>query len=208
MIHRLCTEAVDIIDKVFPSASLPRLAFPVFCLIAVSFPLCTVFATEVPAQGEIIIDVPFYPQEEFQCGPAALASVINYLGRSLSPDKIAKDLFSENARGTLNLDMAIYAASKGFETDYGEMTLERIRESIDGGVPVIVLLDRGLWMVKRGHYAVVVGYSVLSGALIVHDGADRNGLIPEKDFLRQWSRSGRWALILKEKPEDKGDSRP
>ncbi|HLB02506.1 MAG TPA: C39 family peptidase, partial [Nitrospiria bacterium] len=34
--------------------------------------------------------VPFYPQKEYQCGPASLAAVLNYFGQAVSPEEIAE----------------------------------------------------------------------------------------------------------------------
>ncbi len=52
------------------------------------------------ADQHMIENVPFYPQETYQCGPASLAGVLNYWRIPEKPDDIAKDIFSENARGT------------------------------------------------------------------------------------------------------------
>lgn len=181
-----------------------RSIFIITCICVVYFPASAVLAAESSKKGEIILDVPFYPQEEFQCGPAALASVMNFWGRSLQPGEIAADIFSKNARGTLNLDMVLYASGMGFKTLHGKMTLEQIRQNIYSGVPVMVLLDRGFWVVKKGHYVVVAGYSDNAGELIVHDGLQRNRRISEADFLRQWNRSGQWGLVIKERSDGKG----
>ena len=47
-------------------------------------------------QGRVTrIEVPFFPQEDFQCGPAALATVLNYwygkagTAKGLTPEEIA-----------------------------------------------------------------------------------------------------------------------
>jgi hypothetical protein len=37
----------------------------------------------VPANVDLV-DVPFFPQEEYQCGPAALATVLSYSGLALT----------------------------------------------------------------------------------------------------------------------------
>ncbi|MBI5212756.1 MAG: C39 family peptidase, partial [Nitrospirae bacterium] len=58
--------------------------------------------------------VPFYPQEDYQCGPASLAGVMNYWGVDIKPEDIAKEIYSSSARGTLDIDMFIYANKKGF----------------------------------------------------------------------------------------------
>ena len=36
--------------------------------------------------------VPFYPQTQYQCGPASLATVLNYWGRHVTPEQIAQEI--------------------------------------------------------------------------------------------------------------------
>ena len=47
-----------------------------------------VFSSFVYVEG-----VSFYPQTEYQCGPASLAAVLNYWGKSVSPEEIAEAIF-------------------------------------------------------------------------------------------------------------------
>ena len=56
---------------------------------------------------------PFHAQEDYQCGPASLASVMNYWKIDVTPDDIAKEIYSKSAKGTLNIDMVIYPQKKG-----------------------------------------------------------------------------------------------
>ena len=143
---------------------------------------------------EIFLDVPFYPQKAYQCGPAAMASVMSYWGRHDSPKTIAAEMFSETARGSLTLDMYLYATENGFEAKQGGASVEEIRHRVDSREPVIVLVDNGFWVVRIGHYLVVVGYS--DDGFFVHDGYKGNTFISFGDFEKKWSRTGRWALIM------------
>ena len=49
-------------------------------------------ADAMPARagaGVLLLDVPFHPQTEMQCGPAALATVLNASGVGITPDALA-----------------------------------------------------------------------------------------------------------------------
>ena len=68
--------------------------------------------------GRVVEDVPFYPQERYQCGPASLASVLNYLGVKVSPEEIASDIYSKTAKGTLDIDMVSYVLGRASKQTY------------------------------------------------------------------------------------------
>jgi len=36
---------------------------------------------------------PFFPQEDFQCGPAALATTLNAVGIGVTPEELARQVF-------------------------------------------------------------------------------------------------------------------
>ena len=147
-----------------------------------------------------IQDVPFYPGEEYQCGPSVLASVLNYRGYDIKPEDISKEIYLKNVRGTLNIDMASFARSFGGVTVrefQGDITL--LKENLSLGYPLIVFVDLGIWSIRKGHYMLVVGYDDSRKGFIVYSGAERDKLIRYKDFMRIWKRGSYWALrIIKE----------
>ena len=61
---------------------------------------------------QVIDDVPFYPQDDYQCGPASLASVISFWSDSVRPAEIAEEIFRKSVRGTVTIDMILYAQRK------------------------------------------------------------------------------------------------
>jgi hypothetical protein len=69
------------------------------------------------ASSYTIENVPFYPLEDYQCGPASLAAVLSFQGMAVSPDDIAADIFSSKAKGTLGIDMVLYARGKGLSAE-------------------------------------------------------------------------------------------
>ncbi|MGD2080352.1 MAG: C39 family peptidase [Nitrospirota bacterium] len=145
--------------------------------------------------ARVLEGVPFYAQEDYQCGPASLAGVMNFWGVEVTPEDIAGEIFSGGAKGTLNIDLALYARGRGLEARYFGGTLGGIRDSIDAGYPVIVLVDLGLWLYRKDHFMVVVGYS--EGGLVVNSGREEHKFVTTEDFVRTWEKAGSWTLLVK-----------
>jgi ABC-type bacteriocin/lantibiotic exporter with double-glycine peptidase domain len=152
---------------------------------------------EIPKAGNtrIIESVPFYLQESYQCGPASLAEVLNYWGVHVTPGDIAKEIFSESARGTLNIDMVLYAQSKGFHAIQYTGSMEDLKKNIDSGFPVIVLVDYGFSVYQVNHFMVIVGYNEYG--VIVNSGRNKEKFIPEEKFMKTWERTDYWTLLIK-----------
>ncbi|MGQ9645914.1 MAG: C39 family peptidase [Thermodesulfobacteriota bacterium] len=170
----------------------------IFWLVLAGFVSCV--GVSPPPNGlvsRIIPNVPFYPQEEFRCGPASLAEILNYWNVNISPEEIASEIYSQSARGTLNIDMVLYAEKRGLRAKQYRGSLEDIRDRIDSGYPLIVLVDEGFLLYQRNHFMVVIGYG--KGGIIAHSGREPSKFIPFGDFLRSWKRTGFWTLLITRK---------
>ncbi len=143
----------------------------------------------------IIENVPFYPQKKHQCGPASLAGVLNFWGVNITPDDIAKEIYSKSAKGTPDIDMLLYVHRKGLKAGKYKGSPEDIKNNIGSGYPVIVLVDYGFWVYQQNHFMVVVGYN--KNGVIVNSGKDRLKFIHEGDFIKSWKRTGFWTLLIK-----------
>lgn len=143
---------------------------------------------------QIIANIPFYPQEKDQCGPAALAGVLNYWGVKVSADEIASEIFSRGAAGTLNLDLVLYAKRKGLRADQYEGDFEDLKKNVRDGLPLIVLVDEGFWIYQKNHFMVVVGYG--PEGVIVNSGTEAHKGIPWKRFLKTWEKTRFWTLRI------------
>lgn len=139
-------------------------------------------------------DVPFYPQEAWQCGPSSLAAVFNFWGWKVSPEDIAAAIYSREAKGTLDMDMVFYAEKKGWKTKQYQGGREDILREINSGIPLVVLVDYGFWVYQQYHFMVVIGYD--ENAVIAHSGKDRNKVIPWSYFLRTWEKTKFWTLRI------------
>jgi predicted double-glycine peptidase len=141
-----------------------------------------------------IQNVPFYPQEEYQCGPASLAGVLNYWGLEASPEEIAAEIYSKSAKGTLNIDMGLYVERRGLKARQYRGSFEDIKSKIDSGYPLIVLVDEGFLVYQKNHFMVVIGYG--GEGILVNSGREQHKFIPVKDFLKSWERTKFWTLVI------------
>jgi predicted double-glycine peptidase len=146
------------------------------------------------ASARIIKSVPFFPQEEYQCGPAAMASVLNYRGVKTTPEEVASAIYSKSARGTLNFDMIFYAEKKGLFARQYQGNLADLKYRINNSHPLIVMVDYGFLIYQKNHFMVVVGYD--NGNVIVHSGKDSFKRVPVDDFLKTWQKTNNWTLLI------------
>jgi ABC-type bacteriocin/lantibiotic exporter with double-glycine peptidase domain len=142
----------------------------------------------------VIGDVPFFPQEAHQCGPASLAGVLNYWGLEASPEEIATEIYSKSAKGTLNIDMVLYAEKRGLKARQYRGSFEDIKSKIDSGYPLIVLVDEGFLVYQKNHFMVVIGYG--EEGILANSGREQHKFIPVRDYLRSWERTKFWTLLI------------
>jgi len=126
-----------------------------------------------------------------------LAGVLNYWGIHVTSEEIATDIYSPSARGTLNLDMVLYSEKKGMEVTHYKGSMDDIRNKIDLGYPVIVLVDLGLLIYQQNHFMVVVGYD--ENGIVANSGKNRLKPILLENFIKTWEKTNFWTLWIKPK---------
>jgi predicted double-glycine peptidase len=146
----------------------------------------------------LIENVPFFAQNDFQCGPSSLAGILNYYGKNISPSQIAEQIFEEKVKGTLSIDIVLYARDQGFIAEWYTGDVQDLQENIDNNRPLIVMVDLGLGPVQKPHYLVVVGYE--PKGIIVNSGAHQHKMVPWNRFQHQWNRSESWTLRIHPEP--------
>ncbi len=142
-------------------------------------------------------NVPFFPQEDYQCGPASLAGVLQFWGSNADVREIAGEIFSKSARGTLTIDMLLYAEKKGYAALQYSGGLNDLESKIRAGYPLIVLVDYGFSVYHKEHFMVVIGYD--ADGLIVNSGKSEKLYVSKEDFLRTWEKTNNWTLWIKSK---------
>jgi hypothetical protein len=146
--------------------------------------------------GHLLTTVPFVAQEAYHCGPAALAMVLRYWGAEADATEIGRALYLPSARGVLNLELEFHARRRGFRTEAFAGTLDRARDELRRGRPLIVFQDLGVSPVSIPHFAVLVGYDDRAGVVVLHSGPTAYRVVGYAEFLRTWQARRTWTLLV------------
>lgn len=139
--------------------------------------------------------VPFIPQEELYCGPAATAMALNATGLALDQDEVASFVYTPGRAGTLRADVVSAVRRWGrFGIPVSDVT-DLIAE-VAAGNPVIVFQNLGLGIAPQWHFAVAIGYDLDSAEMILHSGTLRAHRVAFGTFERSWARGDYWALVV------------
>lgn len=159
--------------------------------------------SELPvAAGAIELDdTPFYPQERYQCGPAALATVLDRSGAVVSLDDIVDKVYLPGRQGSLQVELLAATRTEGRVPYVIDGNLAAIREELAAGRPVLVLQNLGVSAIPRWHYAVVVGIDADRNEVILRSGTDRRRVTATTIFLRTWRRGDYWGMVVLEPHE-------
>jgi tetratricopeptide (TPR) repeat protein len=147
-----------------------------------------------PPQREIA-SVPFFPQDEYQCGPAALAMVLAWSGLDVKPAELTEKVYTASLQGSLQPAM-IAGARRSGRLAYVISGTENLIREIAAGHPVIVLQNLGLSWIPVWHYAVAVGYDTPRDEVILHSGLDARQRLSMPVFQNTWARAGDWGLLV------------
>jgi ABC-type bacteriocin/lantibiotic exporter with double-glycine peptidase domain len=154
----------------------------------------------VPSNALYVKQVPFYPQTQYQCGPASLAAVLNYWGRSVTPEQITQDIYRPRMKGTLSLDLWQYAKEQDVRATLHQGSWEFLETEVRQDHPVIAFLNLGFREMPLGHFLVVVGLDPDEKSVIVYSGVTQNQRIPFDHFRTAWEKTNYWSLLIEAKP--------
>lgn len=139
--------------------------------------------------------VPFYPQEAYQCGPASLAMTLTWSGIQVDPEAITPEVFTPSLKGSLQSAMISTARRRG-RVAYPISGAEEMLEEVAAGHPVIILQNLGLSWYPVWHYAVVVGYDLEIGIVLLHSGVTSQKRLSLRVFNNTWARGDYWGLLV------------
>lgn len=145
-------------------------------------------------QSAEIADVPFFPQEAYYCGPAALAMTLVWSGLETTPERIRPQVYTPGREGTLAHDI-VAATRRAGRLAVRIDTLDEVLAEIAAGNPVLVFQNLSLELVPRWHFAVAVGYDLERRVILLHSGLTERLVTPLDAFERTWARSDYWALV-------------
>ncbi len=150
---------------------------------------------DLPRQIELKA-VPFYPQDDYYCGPAALAMVLNAAGVKVSPDDLVEQVYLPGRKGSLQVEMVAAARRRGLVAlELAPKMTDMLRE-IAAGNPAIVLENYGPFSwTPVWHYSVVVGYDLDQAIVIRRSGVQQRRPTPLTIFEKIWKNENYWAMV-------------
>lgn len=160
---------------------------------------CSTFHYQEVLQQEpdqfVLREVPFYPQGEYQCGPAALAMLLAWNGKEVPLPHLIDQVYSPSLQGSLQPSIITAARRQGYLA-YPIQGWTALVAELKGGQPVMILQNLGLSWFTRWHYAVVIGYNQHDGTIILHSGTSAAMKMPLRLFERTWRRGENWGLVV------------
>lgn len=142
-----------------------------------------------------IESAPFFPQKRYQCGPAALTTVLSHSGVEATLGSVTELTYIPDRQGSLQTELISTARHYDRIPYEIDGTMSALAAELAAGRPVLVLQNLGISWFPRWHYAVVVGVDAASGRVVLRSGTERRRASKIDTFLRTWQRSDYWAVV-------------
>ena len=151
-----------------------------------------------PAQLPVVAqidNVPFFPQEQYQCGPAALATLAQMAGVPVQPDELTDQVYLPGRQGSLQVEMLAASRRHGLLAYPLAPRLEAVLREVASGNPVLVLQNLMFPVAPLWHYAVVIGFDRDRNTVTLHSGVAERLVMSLFTFERTWARGEHWAMV-------------
>ncbi|MEX0730184.1 MAG: PA2778 family cysteine peptidase [Aquisalimonadaceae bacterium] len=153
-------------------------------------------AFERPPPAIELTGVPYFPQDDYQCGPAALAEMLGWSGEQVTPEELAPSLFIPERKGTLQTELIAQTRQRDRVPYRIAGEFDAIIAELEAGNPVMVFQNLSLAWYPVWHFAVVVGYDPERGGFILRSGREKRVFTKLDTFRRSWDRGERWAIVV------------
>ncbi len=153
---------------------------------------------EVQTDAVELTDTPFYPQITDQCGPSALATMLNVAGVDVSPASLKASIYIPGRQGSLQLEMLAATRSRQRIPYTLDPEISAVLSELRSGRPVLVLQNLRTKSAPLWHYAVVVGYLPGEQRFVLRSGDQKRYRVKAAKFLRSWQRADYWAVVVLE----------
>lgn len=149
----------------------------------------------LPSHSELT-DTPFFPQERYQCGPAALATALKHSGVDTDATTLVDEIYLPSRQGSLQIE--ILATSRRHDRLPYRIPPEisALLKEVTAGNPVLVLQNLGLSWAPQWHYAVVVGFDLTQQEIILRSGTEARRRTNMHTFEHTWARSQHWGIVI------------
>jgi tetratricopeptide (TPR) repeat protein len=152
-------------------------------------------APDLPAMVELK-DTPFFAQEDYQCGPAALATVLQSAAIPVTPESLVSQVYVPARKGSFAPEMLVAARRNGALSVTLAPQLRDLLLEVAAGNPVLVLQNLSLPIYPVWHFAVVIGYDLAHEEIVLRSGTTRRLAMSMSTFEHTWRRSGQWAMVV------------
>lgn len=175
---------------------------PVFAALAVALTGCAAsppLAAGLPAAAPRVIELartPFFPQQQYQCGPAALATLLVASGVDTTPDAIAPEVYLPERHGSLSLELVAATRRHGRMPYVLATTADEMVAELAAGRPVLILQNLGVSKIPIWHYAVLVGYDAERNVAVLRSGPEERLEMKWQRFAGAWHRGRRFAMTV------------
>lgn len=163
-------------------------------LVPQTMALRTGWPEGVPQQVELA-QVPFFPQEDFQCGPAAIGMALAYSGVPVRPEALVDEVWLPSRKGSLQVEMLATPRRHGRVSYRLAPRYADLLREVAAGNPVVVLQDVG-FIGSGWHYAVVNGFDYATGTILLRSGLEMRQRMSFTAFERTWFQGNHWAMVV------------
>lgn len=146
--------------------------------------------------GSEILDVDNTRQNyNYDCGPSALRTVLDYYGIDVNRRELEEKLGTDKKEGTDYRKIVSVSKDYGLEAKVMSGDIEKLKKAVNNGIPVIVALQA--WDDKphsinewekeweEGHYVVVVGFT--KGIVFFADPSHvKRTWLKVEEFVARW----------------------
>ncbi|WP_299200786.1 PA2778 family cysteine peptidase [uncultured Amphritea sp.] len=143
-----------------------------------------------------ISDLAYFPQQDDQCGPAALATMLDYNHIVTTPEQLRPYLYIPGKGGTLAIELEASARQYNLLVYPLKPDLSDILRELDAGHPVLVMQNLGFNWFPQWHFAVAIGYDLSAQQIYLRSGPDKRYPADLSLFEKTWSRADHWARVI------------
>ena len=102
-------------------------------------------------------------------------------------------------KGSLQIELVAAARMRDRVVyEVSPQDLPSLIRQVAAGTPVLVMQNLGVKLVPIWHYAVLVGYDLDAGTLVLRSGTTQRRVMGMRRFMSTWNRAQRWALVVLE----------
>ncbi|EMP57309.1 hypothetical protein MSNKSG1_01773 [Marinobacter santoriniensis NKSG1] len=146
--------------------------------------------------SELLGDVPFYPQEKYQCGPASLAMMLNAQGLDTTPEQLKDLVYIPERTGSLQVEMVATARAHDMVVYPIDNDLKAVFAEVTQGHPVLVMQNLLFDWWPQWHFAVVVGFNSHDKTVILNTDTRQHYAMAYETFSATWQRADGWAVVI------------